>query len=59
VFFNKTSGFGALCFKAFLNNNWFGLAVFSGLVKEFLHSSCHKWELSVWQAYSALEKAES
>ena len=25
-----------LCFKAFLNNNWFGLAVFSGLVVDYL-----------------------
>jgi len=25
----------ALCFKAFLNNNWFGLAVFSGLVVDY------------------------
>jgi 4-hydroxybenzoate polyprenyltransferase len=23
------------CFKAFLNNNWFGLAVFVGLVLEY------------------------
>ncbi len=26
----------ALCFKAFLNNNWFGLAVFAGLVLAYL-----------------------
>jgi 4-hydroxybenzoate polyprenyltransferase len=26
----------ALCFKAFLNNNWFGLAVFAGLVLDYL-----------------------
>ncbi len=26
----------ALCFKAFLNNNWFGLAVFAGLVMDYL-----------------------
>ncbi len=26
----------ALCFKAFLNNNWFGLAVFAGLVWAYL-----------------------
>lgn len=26
----------ALCFKAFLNNNWFGLAVFIGLVVDYL-----------------------
>jgi 4-hydroxybenzoate polyprenyltransferase len=25
----------ALCFKAFLNNNWFGLAVFMGLVVDY------------------------
>jgi len=25
----------ALCFKAFLNNNWFGLAVFAGLVADY------------------------
>lgn len=25
----------ALCFKAFLNNNWFGLAVFAGLVVDY------------------------
>jgi len=25
-----------LCFKAFLNNNWFGLSVFSGLVVDYL-----------------------
>jgi 4-hydroxybenzoate polyprenyltransferase len=25
-----------LCFKAFLNNNWFGLAVFAGLVVDYL-----------------------
>ncbi len=25
----------ALCFKAFLNNNWFGLAVFTGLVVDY------------------------
>jgi 4-hydroxybenzoate polyprenyltransferase len=25
-----------LCFKAFLNNNWFGLAVFAGLVLDYL-----------------------
>lgn len=25
-----------LCFKAFLNNNWFGIAVFSGLVLDYL-----------------------
>lgn len=25
----------ALCFKAFLNNNWYGLAVFSGLVLDY------------------------
>jgi 4-hydroxybenzoate polyprenyltransferase len=24
-----------LCFKAFLNNNWFGIAVFSGLVADY------------------------
>jgi 4-hydroxybenzoate polyprenyltransferase len=24
------------CFKAFLNNNWFGLAVFTGLVLDYL-----------------------
>ncbi|MGZ5001416.1 MAG: UbiA family prenyltransferase, partial [Methylomonas sp.] len=24
------------CFKAFLNNNWFGLAVFAGLVLDYL-----------------------
>ena len=26
----------ALCFKAFLNNNWFGMAVFAGLVMDYL-----------------------
>jgi 4-hydroxybenzoate polyprenyltransferase len=26
----------ALCFKAFLNNNWFGMAVFVGLVMDYL-----------------------
>jgi len=26
----------ALCFKAFLNNNWFGVAVFAGLVMDYL-----------------------
>jgi 4-hydroxybenzoate polyprenyltransferase len=26
----------ALCFKAFLNNNWFGMAVFAGLVLNYL-----------------------
>ena len=26
----------AQCFKAFLNNNWFGMAVFSGLVMDYL-----------------------
>jgi 4-hydroxybenzoate polyprenyltransferase len=26
----------ALCFKAFLNNNWFGLAVFAGLMVDYL-----------------------
>jgi 4-hydroxybenzoate polyprenyltransferase len=26
----------ALCFKAFLNNNWFGMAVFAGLVIDYL-----------------------
>jgi 4-hydroxybenzoate polyprenyltransferase len=25
----------ALCFKAFLNNNWFGLAIFAGLVADY------------------------
>ena len=25
----------ALCFKAFLNNNWFGMAVFAGLVMDY------------------------
>ncbi|MGR8998517.1 MAG: 4-hydroxybenzoate octaprenyltransferase, partial [Gammaproteobacteria bacterium] len=25
-----------LCFKAFLNNNWFGMAVFAGLVMDYL-----------------------
>lgn len=25
----------ALCFKAFLNNNWFGMAVFTGLVMDY------------------------
>jgi 4-hydroxybenzoate polyprenyltransferase len=25
-----------LCFKAFLNNNWFGLAIFAGLVMDYL-----------------------
>ena len=25
-----------LCFKAFLNNNWFGLAVFVGLITSFV-----------------------
>jgi 4-hydroxybenzoate polyprenyltransferase len=25
----------ALCFKAFLNNNWFGIAVFAGLVADY------------------------
>jgi 4-hydroxybenzoate polyprenyltransferase len=24
------------CFKAFLNNNWFGLAVFTGIVVDYL-----------------------
>jgi len=24
-----------LCFKAFLNNNWFGMAVFVGLVMDY------------------------
>jgi 4-hydroxybenzoate polyprenyltransferase len=24
------------CFRAFLNNNWFGVAVFAGLVLEYL-----------------------
>ena len=28
----------AKCFKAFLNNNWFGMAVFSGIVVEYLVS---------------------
>jgi 4-hydroxybenzoate polyprenyltransferase len=27
------------CFKAFLNNNWFGAAVFSGIILEFLARS--------------------
>lgn len=26
----------ALCFKAFLNNNWFGMAVFAGLAMDYL-----------------------
>jgi 4-hydroxybenzoate polyprenyltransferase len=26
----------SLCFKAFLNNNWFGIAVFAGLVVNYL-----------------------
>jgi 4-hydroxybenzoate polyprenyltransferase len=26
----------ALCFKAFLNNNWFGMAVFVGLMMDYL-----------------------
>lgn len=26
----------ALCFKAFLNNNWFGLAIFAGLMVDYL-----------------------
>jgi 4-hydroxybenzoate polyprenyltransferase len=26
----------ALCFKAFLNNNWFGMAVFAGLLLDYL-----------------------
>jgi 4-hydroxybenzoate polyprenyltransferase len=26
----------SLCFKAFLNNNWFGMAVFAGLVMDYL-----------------------
>jgi 4-hydroxybenzoate polyprenyltransferase len=26
----------SLCFKAFLNNNWFGIAVFAGLVMDYL-----------------------
>lgn len=25
-----------LCFKAFLNNNWFGLAIFAGLIMDYL-----------------------
>lgn len=32
IFHRKKS----LCFKAFLNNNWFGMAVFAGLVMDYL-----------------------
>jgi 4-hydroxybenzoate polyprenyltransferase len=32
IFHRKKS----LCFKAFLNNNWFGVAVFTGLVMDYL-----------------------
>jgi len=32
IFHRKKS----LCFKAFLNNNWFGMAVFGGLVMDYL-----------------------